>query len=123
MVGQVTLEINHMATGGARLRGVDGRSSRARRHRQLLKEFARDLGGEAALTTAERCLIAQAAVTVVTAEELQASLLSGESIEHDRLVRINNSVTRLLTALGVQRRKRQAPHVPVWLKGKADEEV
>lgn len=48
------------------------------------------------------------------AESAQAALLSGDTVEADDLVRLSNASARLLSALGVQRRKRQPQHVPFW---------
>lgn len=93
---------------------VDGRSAAARRFRRLCREFAADLGGEDSLTAAERALIEQAAAMTMTAQDAQAALLRGETVDTDGLVRLGNCSARLLSALGVQRRKRRPAHVPAW---------
>lgn len=95
-------------------RAPDGRSRQARRFRRLCADFAADLGGVESLTAAERALIHQAAVMTMKAEDAQGALLRGETVDTDDLVRLSNASARLLSALGVQRRKRQAPHVPAW---------
>ena len=92
----------------------DGRSRAARRFRRLCEAFALDLGGDDSLTAAERALIRQAAAMTMKAEDAQTALLCGETVDTDDLVRLSNASARLLTALGVQRRKRQPAHVPAW---------
>jgi hypothetical protein len=87
--------------------GRDGRASLPRRHRELARAFARDLGGEASLTAAERQMVEQAATITLRAEALKAKLLSGEEVNDDAMVRLTNSSTRILTALGVANRKRK----------------
>jgi len=91
----------------------DGRSSAARRFRGLVRAFAADLGGDDALTAAERSLVRQAAIMTLKAEDIQNALLRGDEVETDSLVRLSNASARLLGALGVQRRKRQPAHVPL----------
>jgi hypothetical protein len=95
-------------------RKVDGRSAEARRFRRRFLDLAGDLGGESSLTEAERALVRQAAVMTIRADEAQATLLAGERVETDELVRLSNACARLLSALGVQRRKRQPAHIPPW---------
>lgn len=88
----------------------DGRSSLARRHRVLAGNFAADLGGMTNLSHAERALVDQAAMVTLRAEQLRGAMLSGEIIDDDVLVRLNNSAVRILNALTAQRkRKGDAP--------------
>lgn len=92
----------------------DGRSAPSRRFRRLCRDFAGDLGGEQSLTAAERALIRQAAAMTMQAEQAQAALLNGETVATDDLVRLSNASARLLSALGVQRRKRNPAPVAPW---------
>jgi hypothetical protein len=92
---------------------VDGRRSAARRFRDLVADFARDLGGEGALSAAELALIRQAAAITLQCETLQIMLLNGDAVASDDLVRLTNASTRILTALGATRHKRQPAHVPL----------
>jgi hypothetical protein len=93
---------------------VDGRSRQARRFKRLCGDLAGDLGGEDSLTAAEAALVRQAAVITMQAEEAQTALLRGETVDSDDLVRLSNASTRLLSALGVARRKRQPAAVAPW---------
>ena len=98
---------------GSRMRAIDGRRSTTKRFRELVADFAADLGGEASLTAAEGALIRQAAVVTVAAEQLQVAVLNGVAVEMDDLVRSSNAVARILTTLGGLRRKRDPGHVPM----------
>jgi hypothetical protein len=93
---------------------IDGRRSTAKRFRDLVRDFARDLGGETSLTSAEGALVKQAAAVTVLGERLQIALLNGEPVEVNDLIRSANAVTRIMLALGVSRRKRGGGgHVPL----------
>jgi hypothetical protein len=84
----------------------DGRSSLPRRHREMVRALTDDLGGEA-LGPAELALISQAAIITLKCETMQAAFLNGADIATDDLVRLSNSATRILVALGIGKRKRQ----------------
>jgi hypothetical protein len=97
-------------TNGSRLLpGTDGRSASARRYRDLIADFGRDLGAFESLSTAELAMVRQAAALVVKVEQLQVGIVNGDVIDTDELVRLMNASTRILLALGVKRRKREAP--------------
>lgn len=99
-----------ISNGKGMLPGIDGRSAAARRYRDLVADLAADLGGEAALTSAELALVRQAAATTMRAEQLQAAIVRGETVTSDDLVRLSNASARILGAL---RSKRQfKPPVP-----------
>jgi hypothetical protein len=100
---------------------VDGRSVMARRFRDLVADFAGELGGSDDLTPSQASLVRQCAALTVEAERLQSALLSGEAVGSE-IVRVANALTRLLSALGVQRWKKQPEHVPAWLQGDVDAE-
>jgi hypothetical protein len=89
-------------------RGIDGRRATAKRFRNLVRDFARDLGGGRGLTSADDVLIRQAAAVTIMAEQMQTALLNGATIAMDDLVRATNATTLILMALGVSRRKRGA---------------
>ena len=94
----------------------DGRRSTARRLKQLIAAFTADLG-ESNLSEAERSLIQRAAALTVRAEQIEAAMISGETIDDNTLIRLSNSASKVLNMLGVRKRKKQAPHVPAWRKG------
>jgi hypothetical protein len=75
-----------------RLRGVDRRSTWARRHKALAVTFAADLGGE--LSSADRSLADHAATVAVEAERMKARQLNGEALNLQDLVRVTNALIR-----------------------------
>jgi len=70
-------------TNGSRILAIDVIRSTAKRFRDLVADYARDLGGEASLTAAEGVLVRQAAVVTVSAEQMQAALLNGATVVSD----------------------------------------
>jgi hypothetical protein len=86
------------------LPGVDMRSAQGRRFKDLVRAFTADLGGE--LSTAEAALVRQAAALTVRVEDIQATLVKGEAVDDEELVRLINASARLLIALGMKGRKR-----------------
>src|SRR5215217_6914580 len=87
-------------TNGTRLlEGVDGRSPTARRYKDLIDSFSADLGGAAVLTEADRALVKQAASLTIRAEQLQASIIRGEPVDPDELIRLMNTARRTLAGI------------------------
>jgi hypothetical protein len=86
-------------------KGVDGRSTTARRFKDIVVSLAESSGGEAALNEAEKALIRNAAAMVLRSERLQADSVSGRDVDSAELTRLANASARLLSAL---RRKPKA---------------
>lgn len=98
-------------TNGTRLlAGVDGRSASARRFRDLVAELKAEYGGDRELTAAELGAIRQAAAMMLHAEQLQAAVVRGESVDSDTLIRLSGEARRLLASL---RKRAPEPHVPL----------
>lgn len=99
-----------ISNGSWLLEGVDNRSALGRRFRDLCQSFADDLGGAASLNEPQRALIRQVAAVTVESEKLQASIVKGESVDPENLVRLNNLQARLVKQLDIkpkgQKRKR-----------------
>lgn len=64
--------------------------------------FADDLGGADKLTEPQRALVRQLAAVTVESEKLQSSIVRGEQVDHESLVRLTNLHARLLKQLGVR---------------------
>jgi hypothetical protein len=77
---------------------ADGRSTWARRHRQLAAGFAADLGSN--LPAIDQALVDHAATVALEAEQMKAAQLNDEAIDLEQLVRLTNSLTRLRVELG-----------------------
>ncbi len=84
---------------------ADGRSKVARRFKALVAAFSSDIGGP--LSHADTALVRQAAAMTVRAEQAQAALLNGQAVDEDRIVRLSNAVTRILTVLGAKQSKKK----------------
>jgi hypothetical protein len=74
-----------VSNGTRLLQNVDGRSSSARRFRDLVRAYETEVGG--ILSEVERGLIRQAAALTFKAEELQSDLVNGEPVDGDQLIR------------------------------------
>jgi hypothetical protein len=111
------------ASNGTRMypKGVDGRSAEARRFKDLVSSFAAGLGGEGALTEAERALIRNAASLTLQSERLQAALVAGREVNSEEMMRLANSIVRVLAALRIKReRKEAAPTLSQYLAAAKD---
>jgi hypothetical protein len=96
-----------VSNGSRILEGVDGRSSGARRFKDLVENFSRDLGGIDRLSEAEQSLIRQAASLTMRGEQLQAAIVKGEPVDPDELIRLSNTARRCLE--GIQKREQPKP--------------
>lgn len=81
------------------LAGIDGRSASARRYRDLQIAFADDLGGADKLSEADKALCRQAAAVTVQSEGMQSKIVRGEPVDAEQLVRVSNTLSRLLKAI------------------------
>jgi hypothetical protein len=79
--------------------GVDGRTRSARRFRDLFDSFAAQLGGIAGLTEADRSLARMAATLQLKSEEMQEAAAQGLEVDAEQLVRVANSLSRVLSKL------------------------
>jgi hypothetical protein len=87
------------------LPGVDGRSSAARRFRDICANYEAQFGGN--ISELERDLIRQAAGLTLRAEQLQGAIVRGEPVSNDELVRISSTAKRLLETIRAKADKRK----------------
>jgi hypothetical protein len=73
-----------------KLSGIDGRSRGGRRYRDLMRAYADELGGVAALSEPQRALCAQVATLTVQVEALQSRVIAGDVIDPELIVRTSN---------------------------------
>jgi hypothetical protein len=100
---------SRISNGSAVLPGVDGRSTWARRLRDLMALHLSDLGGDAAVSEAERSIVRRAACLTVELERLELGFaLAGSADDRaiDLYQRTANSLRRLLESVGLERRSR-----------------
>jgi hypothetical protein len=103
---------SRISNGSALLPGVDGRSTWVRRLRDLVKLHLSDLGGDDAVSEAERSIVRRAATLTVELERLElAFALAGEAAPEqiDLYQRTANSLRRLLESVGLERRAKTVP--------------
>jgi hypothetical protein len=100
------------------LPGVDGRSSAARRFRDICANYEAEAGGN--VTEVERDLIRQAAGLTLRAEQLQGAIVRGEPISNDELVRISSTAKRLLETIRgkADKRKPAGPSLREYIASK-----
>jgi hypothetical protein len=92
--------IRSQVTNGSKLHLFgDGRSAGARRFRDLLSEFAAEVGGLNALPATAQQLVRRLAQVSVELEVLEATRASGQAIDPVTFVTIVNSQRRLLRDL------------------------
>ena len=107
---------SRVSNGSAVLPGVDGRSTWVRRLRDLMGLHLSDLGGDDAVSEAERSIIRRVATLTVELERMEAGFAVAGEAQPDQLdlyQRTANSLRRLLEAIGLQRRPRDVTPDPL----------
>lgn len=118
---------SRVTNGSAILPGVDGRSTWVRRLRDLIEIHIEDLGGDDAVSEAERSLVRRAATMTVELERMEAVFaLRGEADpkDLDLYQRTAGNLRRVLESLGLQRRQRDVtPTIAEYAARKAAEKA
>jgi NAD/NADP transhydrogenase alpha subunit len=118
-----------MSNGCAVLLGVDGRNTWARRLRDLISLHLSDLGGDDAVSEAERSIVRRVATLTVELERMEAGFATAGEAEPEQIdlyQRTANSLRRLLESVGLKRVPRDVTpslHDYLAAKAKADDEV
>jgi hypothetical protein len=102
---------SRVANGSALLPGVDGRSTWVRRAKEIIADHISDLGGADNCSAAERSLIRRASTLSVELERLEVRFASADEVNVVNLEaygRASNTLRRLLEAVGLQRRSKDA---------------
>ncbi len=114
---------SRISNGSTLLPGVDGRSTWARRLRDLIDLHTADMGGVDYVTAAESSIIRRAACITVELERLELSFATeGEADPKtlDQYQRAANSLRRLLEAVGLKRRITDVtPDLSTYIEGRA----
>jgi hypothetical protein len=100
---------SRLSNGSSILPGVDGRSVWARRLRDLIGLHLSDLGGDGAVSEAERSIIRRVATLTVELERMEVGFAVAGEAQPDQLElyqRTANSLRRLLESVGIGRRPR-----------------
>jgi hypothetical protein len=94
----------------------DGRSAGARRYRDLVAEFAAEVGGMAALPATTQQVVRRLAQVSVELELLEAQRAAGNAIDPVAFVTLVNSQRRLLRDLKSLRPRNKGPSLTEHLK-------
>jgi hypothetical protein len=86
----------------ARLAGVDGRSSDARRRRDLIMTYTDALGGADKVSAAAMNDIVRAVDLVIIAEQARAKALRGADVDLGDLTRLEGAADRAVRRLGIK---------------------
>jgi len=81
------------------LKIVDGRSSEARRYRDLVRAYSAPLGSLGTLGAVDTTLVREAASMTILSEAMAASLVRGEAVDTEQSTRAANALSRLLRQL------------------------
>lgn len=106
-------------TNGSKLflPGCDGRSSLARRARDIFDAFCRDLGGYETLSEAQTQLVRRASMISIKCEEMESRGANGEQIDLDVFGKLTDRLGRTLQRLGIKRVPRDVtPNVADYIK-------
>src|SRR5271170_2400568 len=110
---------SRVTNGHALLPGIDGRSAAARRYQDLIASLTSDAGGDAQLSEARRQLIRRFAALSVLAENMEARLAMGETIDLAEHCSISSTLVRLATRLGINRTAKVVTPLRDYLEAKA----
>jgi hypothetical protein len=85
------------------LPGLDGRSSAARRFRDLVAAFINDMGGAEQCSDIKLGLLRRLAAVTVQAEVLEARMINGQEVDVGTLCTLASTTVRLSQRLGIER--------------------
>lgn len=94
------------------LNDLDGRTIAARRARDVIQAITTDLGGVDLLSEGSKQLVRRAALLSVYLESCETRWLAGEEVPLNDYLAAVDRQRRVLTALGLERRARDA-HLPL----------
>lgn len=100
------------------LDAIDGRTAAARAARNLMADITSDLGGDAAVSAAEKQIIQRAAITGAILEDMEAAWLAGGQIDMAVYVPLANLQRRHLEAVGLKRAPRDVTSLGQILREK-----
>jgi hypothetical protein len=87
------------------LPNVNPNSSEGRRFADVVLALVAELGGGASLPDHVKMQIRQVGAFTIQTERMQAAIVRGEPVDMRELVRITNTLNRMLKTLGLKHRK------------------
>ncbi len=110
---------SRISNGRDLLPGIDGRSATARRYRDVLAALASDQGGADRMSEAHTQLCRRFAAAAVLAENMEADLANGRSIDVQEHALLSSTLVRLAQRIGINRRAREiVPSIEQYIEGK-----
>jgi hypothetical protein len=109
-------------SNGSAVLNADGRSAVARRYRDVLNELISDLGGDP--SGAQSAIARRASALCVVCEQAEAEMVAGGVLDLAEFTTAANSLRRLLSDLGLERRARDiTPSLSQYLTSEARKPV
>jgi hypothetical protein len=99
------------------LPGLDGRSSAARRFRDLVSNFVVDQGGLDLVSEIKLGLLRRLAATTVQCELLEAQMVNGQPVDVPTLCTLASTAMRLSVRLGLERQPKPVETLQDYLAG------
>jgi hypothetical protein len=100
------------------LPGLDGRSSAARRFRDLVSSYVVDQGGLDLVSEIKLGLLRRLAATTVQCELLEAQMVNGRSVDIATLCTLASTAMRLSVRLGLERQPKPVETLHEYLTRK-----
>jgi hypothetical protein len=100
---------------GRLLEGLDGRSTYARRYKDIAELIMSDQGGFDNITQARYQLIRRFAAHCVEAEIMEAKMCNGETYDIAEHAHISSTLVRIAARLGLRRRLKEVPNLADYL--------
>jgi len=108
---------SRVSNGQDILAGIDGRSAKARRYRDIMAAMISDQGGLTGLSEARLQLCRRFAAQSLLAEDIEARLANGGEVRVEEHAMISSTLVRLASRLGIDRRVRRiAPDLEDYLE-------
>lgn len=108
---------SRVTNGKDLLPGIDGRSPAARRYHDVMQAVIADMGGVDRCSEARVALVRRFAAACVLAEQLEAKLVNGETIDVGEHALLSSTLTRLVQRIGLGRiPKNITPHLHDYLE-------
>ncbi len=107
---------SRISNNAALLPGVDGRSSWARRIKDLIGAHIADLGGGDMISEAERSIVRRCATLEAALEQMEIEFARAGAADAETLdlyQRTAGNLRRLLEAIGLERRAKDVPPSPL----------
>src|ERR1700730_9349718 len=93
---------------------IDGRTSTARRFRDIVETVTADLGGKDLLSEGQRQLIRRASALSIMCESVEADLVRDMPFDVANYLTATNSLRRVLETLGIERKSRDVSPATVF---------